>query len=269
LAAYGYASMQKSVRSTGIFYLLAGFIVAGIVRPHIALAIAVSMSASYTWGLTQRTRGSVPMKVLRIVVLTALIAVLYPLTLKLVGLTGATAASMEEYMRSNSEANAAAGGSVVEVHVAPGVIGAIEAFPRGVVRVLLQPFPWEVRNVNSALASLENIFIAFLLIRYARHFRGLIRAVVREPYFLFSGFLTLALLAMFSYIPNLGLLSRERVQLLPFLFALLVAGLRGRPRPASLGMVSMMTEASPPVAQARRSRSVAHSGTALAVQVSL
>ena len=71
-------------------------------------------------------------------------------------------------MRTNGDANASAGGSVVEVQAAPGVIGAIRAFPRGVVRVLLQPFPWEVHNVNAAMAAIENLFIGMYLIRRVR-----------------------------------------------------------------------------------------------------
>jgi type II secretory pathway component PulF len=40
---------------------------------------------------------------------------------------------------------------------------------------------------------------------------------------LFCFALAVELLLMFSILPNLGLISRQRVQLLPFLFAVLVA----------------------------------------------
>ena len=44
--------------------------------------------------------------------------------------------------------------------------GMLSEAPRGVVRVLLEPFPWEVHNVNSGLASFENLLIAWFLLRY-------------------------------------------------------------------------------------------------------
>jgi hypothetical protein len=224
LAAYGYSLMHKSANSRGIGHLVLGFVLTGVVRPHIALALAVSMTTAYMWGLTQNTRGSLPMKLLRVAALLLIVGALYPVTMKFVGLRGElNADNMEEYMRTNGELNARAGGSVVNVQAAPGILGVVEAFPRVAIRVILQPFPWEVTNLNSALAALENLFIGWLILPYFRHFRGLFREMSKEPYILFSGILSLAILAMFTFVPNLGLLSRQRVQLLPFLFAVLVA----------------------------------------------
>jgi hypothetical protein len=95
--------------------------------------------------------------------------------------------------------------------------------PRGVVRVLLEPFPWDVHNLNSGLASIENLLIAWFLLRYGFRARLIWRAIVRQAYLLFCFALAVQLLLMFSILPNLGLISRQRVQLLPFLFAVLVA----------------------------------------------
>ncbi len=224
LSAYGYSAMQKFAKSRGTLHFVGGLVITGVIRPHIALVLVISMAAAYLWGMTQNIRGSAPMKLLRIVVLVAMVGGLYPVALNFVGLSSnASAGVMEDYMQKNSAANAEAGGSVVDVQMTPGILGAIRAFPRGVVRVLLEPFPWEIRNLNSALAALENLFIAFFLFRNIQYLQGLFRAIVRTPYLLFSGFLTLGLLVMFTFLPNLGLLSRERVQLMPFLFAILVA----------------------------------------------
>jgi hypothetical protein len=223
--------MQKSTSTRGFWHFLTGFSIIAIIRPHIALMLAIAMAGAYFWGVTRTARGSVPMKILRVTILVAIIAGLYPLTLSFLGLSGtASTESMEEFMRANGEANARAGGSVVEVQVAPGLGGMIRALPRGVVRVLLEPFPWEVRNVNSALAAAENLFIAALLISYSRRIMVIFRAIARVPYFLFSSFLTVGLLLLFSFLPNLGLLSRQRVQMLPFLFGVLVAPASSRRR---------------------------------------
>jgi len=181
------------------------------------------MGAAYLWGITQTIGGSAPMKLLRTVVLLAIVIGIYPVALNFLGLSDDTAGSVDEYMRANGAANAEAGGSVVDVQVAPGIFGTIRAFPSGVVRVLLQPFPWEVHNFNAGLAALENLFVGWFLLRQATHSRELIRQVVRVPYLLFSGLGMLGLLMMFSLLPNLGLISRQRTQLLPFLFAVLVA----------------------------------------------
>jgi hypothetical protein len=234
MAVYGYSRIQKSSISKGIWHFVAGCAITAVVRPHIALAIVVSMTTAYLWGLTQRTRGSGLMKVLRILVLFAMVSILYPVARDFIGLSeDYSANNVDEYMRRNSASLAQAGGSVVEVEAAPGVAGAIRAFPRGIVRVLLEPFPWEIRNVNAALAAMENLFIAWFVLLHAIRLPKLIQQMVRRPYILFCGFSALALLMMFSLLPNLGLISRERAELLPFLFAPLVAadGVRRRGAP--------------------------------------
>lgn len=224
LSAYGYGMMQKSTSSRGFWHFMAGFSILTLIRPHVALIIAGAMAAAYIWALTQTTQGSLPMKFLRIAVLTTLVGLLYPFTLNFLGLSeNASSENVEEFMRTNGEANARAGGSVVTVQTAPGVTGMIEGIPEGVVRVLLEPFPWQVKNVNAALAAAENLLIAGLLLRYGRRIWALFRGIVRVPYFMFSSFVTVGLLLLFSFLPNLGLISRQRVQLLPFFFSVLVA----------------------------------------------
>ncbi len=232
LAAFGYSNMNRSATLKGLGHFVLGFLITIAIRPHIALAIAGSMAGAYIWGLTRRNVVSLPMKLFRIAVLISLVGGLYPLTLRFAGFSDdASAGNVEEYMERSGEANAA-GGSVVEVQTAPGIVGAIRGFPRAVVRVLLEPFPWEVHNLNAALAAAENLFVGWFILMRARRLRRMVGEVIRRPYFLFAFIITIGLLAMFSYVPNLGLLSRQRAQLLPFLFAVLVAGDLVRPRRA-------------------------------------
>lgn len=225
LAAYGYSAIQKVAIWSGIWHFIAGFSILTIIRPHIALAVAAAMTCAYAWGTATRLRGAVLGKVARIALLTALIGLLYPITMDFVGLReNASVDSIDEVMLKNSASNAELGGSVVEVEVAPGVGGFLRALPRGVVRILLEPFPWEITNPNNALAAAENVLIGIFILLHVVRPRSLLKNTARSPYALFSLFLTVALLMMLSLVPNLGLLSRQRVQLLPFLFAVLVAG---------------------------------------------
>jgi hypothetical protein len=221
MAAYGYSSMLKARHSTGLWHLLAGVAIVTVIRPHIALTLAASMALAYVWGLTQSRRVSIPAKLGTIIMLVAMFALLASVARGFLGLSDVSADSMQEYARERSAGNAI-GGSAVDVQAAPGVAGALLGFPRGVVRVLFQPFPWEIHNFAAALAAAENLFILWFVLTHAGRLRKLFRGMVRRPYILFSSLLACALLLMFSFIPNLGLLSRQRVQLLPFLFALLV-----------------------------------------------
>jgi len=180
------------------------------------------MTIAYLWDLVRARQGSMLAKFTMAVVLIAMFALLASVARGFLGLSDVSADSMQEYVRTQSAGNAI-GGSAVEVQAAPGLAGALLAFPRGVVRVLFQPFPWEIQSFNTGLAAVENLFILWFALSHARRLRELLRGMVRQPYVLFSSLFACALLLMFSLMPNLGLLSRQRAQLLPFLFAPLVA----------------------------------------------
>jgi hypothetical protein len=221
LAAFGYSSMLKPHRR-GFYHLLAGIAIITTIRPHIAVAVAASAAVSYLWGLTKTNRGSILAKFQKIAMLLALLVLLGAVARGFLGLTEVSANSLQEVGQSNGEANQS-GGSVVEVQTGNGVTGTLIGFPRGIVRVLFQPFPWEIHNVNTGLAAAENIFILWFALSHIGRLRKMFRGMAREPYILFSSILAGGLLLMFSLVPNLGILSRERAQLLPFLFALLMA----------------------------------------------
>jgi hypothetical protein len=235
LAAYGYSSILKLGSSTGLGHLLAGVAIMTAVRPHIAVTIAASMAVAYVWGMTKARHISIPGKVLMVVVLVGMFALLASVARGFLGLSDVDVSveSMHENWQGRGAGNAV-GGSAVEVRAAPGVAGTLVAFPRAIVRELFQPFPWEVHNVNAGMAAGENLFILWFALSHLGRFRGLFREILREPYILFSSIFAVGLLFMLSLTPNLGLISRQRAQLLPFLFAPLVAAEVVRPRGARL-----------------------------------
>jgi hypothetical protein len=172
-----------------------------------------------------------------ILMLIAMFALLASVARGFLGLADYSADTMQEYARTLGKGNEI-GGSVVEIQTAPGVAGALLGFPRGIVRVLFQPFPWEVHNVNAGMAAGENLFILWFVLSHAGRLRKLFREMRRKPYVLFSSVLACALLLMFSFLPNLGLLSRERAQLLPFVFVPIVAAETVRKRAPRLARMT-------------------------------
>jgi hypothetical protein len=238
LTAYGYSAMLKLRGSIGLWHVLAGVAIVTVIRPHIAVTLAASMALAYLWGLTHARHASSLAKFTMAIVLIAMFALLASVARGFLGLSDVSADSVQEYARRRSAANAF-GGSAVEVQAAPGVAGALRAFPRGVVRVVFQPFPWEIQSFNTGLAAVENLFIFWFALSHARRLRELLRGMVREPYVLFSSLLACTVLLMFSLMPNLGILSRQRTQLLPFLFAPLIAAETARKRVPRLARVTL------------------------------
>jgi hypothetical protein len=94
--------------------------------------------------------------------------------------------------------------------------------PAAIGRVLFRPYPTEAHNAQALLSSLEGVALMALLIwRLPRMIRGL-SSLRRRPYLMFSLFFTVGFVTVFSAIFNLGILARQRSQVLPFVLVLLV-----------------------------------------------
>jgi hypothetical protein len=109
------------------------------------------------------------------------------------------------------------------------------AFPKSVVTILFRPFPWEAHSFTASAAALEGAFLVLLLVAGRRRFAAAIRATRREPYLLVALAYSLVFIYLFASLPNLGVIARERIQLLP-IFVVLLAW----PAPPALGRLDRM-----------------------------
>lgn len=232
MAAFGYSSLLKG-GGKGLWHLIGGITITTIIRPHISVAFIAAATASYIVGLTRNRRTSILLKMEIVVLLLVMFVGLASITQRFLKLEDVSVDTLAEYGEEHSAGNNT-GGSAVDVHVGSGLTGVLLALPEGIIRILFQPFPWEVRNSTMGLAALENLYILWFMLGHMARLRSLFRRILKEPYALFSILFALALLLMLSLTPNLGLLSRQRVQLLPFVFAPLIAADFIRRRPSSL-----------------------------------
>ncbi len=103
--------------------------------------------------------------------------------------------------------------------------GTLPTTPQGVglalVTVLFRPFPWEASNLFFLVSGAEGLILIGLLLY---RFRDVGRAVWdarRIGYLAFALVFVVLFIFFFSTISNFGILVRQRVQVLPFLFVLL------------------------------------------------
>jgi hypothetical protein len=94
------------------------------------------------------------------------------------------------------------------------------ALPSATISVLFRPFPFEARSALQLLTSLEGLVLAYLIAQKA-NWRRLCGDGRTHPYVILALTYTLIFIVGFSNIANFGILARQRVQLLPFVFALL------------------------------------------------
>jgi hypothetical protein len=202
LTVFGYASV-------GVVRLLAisgGLLLAMGIRPHIAMMLAVCVAAA-EW--LKPVRSMSWQQILRGVVLAALAAFTVVSGLEQFGLDDA--ASVEAFIDTKAAATQT-GGSRISVVSGPA------ALPMAFVNVLMRPFPWEVRNPLIAISVLE-IFLFWGLVGSAGLPRAFFRAWRRSQALRYLVPVTVVLIVFYgAFVSNLGILARQRVVVLPFLF---------------------------------------------------
>jgi len=106
-------------------------------------------------------------------------------------------------------------------------------YPAAFFTVMFRPTLLEVKSTTSALAALESAVVLVLAVASRRRIIAGIRSAPREPYLLMAGLYTLAFAFAWSSLGNLGIIARQRVQVLPFLvlfFAILPSAVPGDQR---------------------------------------
>lgn len=223
LASLGIARLLKDGTGSSLVLIAAGMFVSGIIRPHVTAMQASAAVAALLFA--KQGVGVARMPGRRIVLLAfagvGLAAVMLTAASSF-GITLEDASAVEGQIDSvltNVEEQTDKGGSSVE----GGFITSPAQFPEAAIRVLFRPFPNEAHNLPALAASLEGAFLLVLLIwklpaMLRRGFR-----IRRDPYVLYALFFTIGFIIAFSSFLNLGLMARQRSQVMPFLMVLLVA----------------------------------------------
>jgi hypothetical protein len=96
----------------------------------------------------------------------------------------------------------------------PGDLG------HALITVPFRPFPTEGHNWQAQLAGLEGVILLLILLAVLPSLASFPRLVLRRPYVAMATAYSLGFVIAFSNVGNFGILTRQRAQLLPFLFVL-------------------------------------------------
>ena len=94
-------------------------------------------------------------------------------------------------------------------------------FVHAAITVPFRPFPTEGHNRQAQIAGLEGVLLLGLILISLPRLASLPRAVLRLPYVAMATAYSVGFIIAFSNVGNFGILTRQRAQLLPFLFVLL------------------------------------------------
>jgi hypothetical protein len=225
IAAFGAARLFAGRRvGRGAVLFVLGLAGTAMVRPHFAGLFAVAATVGYLVG---RPR----LEARRLVPAAKLFAVAVSVVVAAVLLSQTERFFRESNLGGGSITSAAGIGSVLEETARrtstggsrfdPVSVGSPQGLAIAGVTVLFRPFPFEADNLPTMLAAIEGVFLLVLVITRLPWILSALRHVRDQPYvaaaFVYCGATVIAL----SSVANFGILTRQRVLLLPMLLVLL------------------------------------------------
>ena len=219
MAAYGAARILTRMRG-GFAIVALGVAGTVAVRPHVGIILVVSLVPAYLFRRPP-AGGSLLGPVAKlggIVVLGITLAVVVGQASELFGVKDRFDAEAVSQIRQRARDQTSVAGSSFgnqSTDLSPS------AFPSALVSVLFRPFPWEAGNPLAFGASLEGTFLLALFVVCRGRVVGAIRSVLHTPYVVLCLSYSVLFVYGFSSFANFGVLTRQRVQVFPFLLVLL------------------------------------------------
>jgi len=228
LIAYGVATAFKNGLVRSLWPLCAGLTLVAVIRVHIALVLIVAAAGAALWPQTGSRRVS---RLGTAALLIGMISILVPITASFVGLREITPANVVELQFKDGDRTSEGGSAFDQASANDRSLARV---PIGMWNLLARPYPWEAHSPTVALAAAENILIIWLVACALGRATRVWSYVRASRYLLFCAFSAVGLLVALSQIRNAGTASRERVQILPFLLAVLLAANVKRRLPSKL-----------------------------------
>lgn len=217
IATYGFARVHARGGLSGYGLLAAGLAIIMTVRPHMAGILAIAFIFPHMLGANRTGLSGLALKIVgfpALVALTVLLVTQAETYVEMRDFSGGKQVVMQV-----ARNNAGMGGSTYGGSLAARL--ALAPF------ILIRPFPFEVRNVQAAIASLEGMGLLVLFVRRRKVVYGTLSRIRSNPFAMFLVLYTIEFSIIFgASITNFGLLNRQRVMLLPFALMLFLGDSR-------------------------------------------
>lgn len=222
LATLGISRLLRHFEVSGLLMAGVGLYLAAQIRPHIALMLAIAGLLAFAFmrrGTAKSTGGArrLALLIIAIVGLTfawGAFADDFQVSLEGSGDTSDPGTFLEQVSNQTAQ-----GGSEIE---GGGAVAGPQDLPAATLKVLFRPLVFEADNLAMMLSAVEGTaLLLFSIWKIPQAWRN--RKMVRgNPLLLLSFFYTGGFVIAFNSILNLGIMARQRVQVLPFFLALLI-----------------------------------------------
>lgn len=218
LAFWGLASFYRQGKIMGLLGTATGLIVAGVIRPHVALFVLVAGAVTYGVGLLFFVRKRPMVWWAGIMIFAFLATIVTRMAIPYFERAGLSDFSIEE-IRSFYEFRQQAtlqGGSKAIPPVVFSLAGPIAAIPY----VLFRPLLFEARSLQMAVASIESLVWLVLFFRWRQTFMDRMRRIFTDPFTLHLVVFVWIMMMAHTIAGNLGIIARQRTVFLPLIWML-------------------------------------------------
>ena len=214
----------------GIGPAVLGLLAVGMVRPHVAMIVLVALLIGlFAWRMGERSRVVLHLAAIALVFAGAMW--LTDASASLFGLE--QFAAIEDVSTALDFAQART--SQDQARFAAVRVDSVVAYPWAAVTVLVRPFPWEAPNALALLSSIEGVALGLLATFALPGLLGERSKFLTRGLLLNASAFSAVFIFLFSALGNFGILTRQRVQVIPFVLLFIAIGLgyerrRSQPR---------------------------------------
>lgn len=224
MSALGIAQWFRYHTWRGLLKALIGLALVVVFRPYVALAAALSLALTTLVSRERKAPLSVAKTATILLLMAPLIFFMWQSVSYMTGITEVSGESIVGRISAQGVNTRTGGGSDVATTEVHGTRAFVYQLPEGTIRLLFRPFPWEAKSPLMLLAALDNLILIGILVVKRHNVMDTLLHLRTRPFAFFCVVLSIALAMIFSTIPNLGLLMREKTQVTPFLYILAFSG---------------------------------------------
>jgi hypothetical protein len=217
LMAYGSALLLSGYRTWAVPLLL-GLAATAVVRPHITAALFTALVLA--WFLRKRPRPATELTPLTYLggatVILGAGAVVASSAASFLGLDSLTVSGVDSAISDTTELTDEGGSTFT-----PASVRSPLDMPMAAFTVIFRPMIFEATNPQMLLAAAEGALLLGLVALSWRSLAKLPGRLRRQPYLILCIVYTIVFVYAFSNFGNFGILTRQRVQVLPFVLVFL------------------------------------------------
>lgn len=221
LTTWGAAQFIIRSRISGLWVAIVSLVFMFLIRPEIGLIASIAFITAFVLRTPSRNKRAFSIQLVGVPAILMIGFIVLSRATSFLGIEDLSLSTVLDVMTEQSSRVFDEGRS--GSNFVPPEVGTVTWIPEAFITVLFRPFPWEVDNVPALIQAFDGALLAGILILSSARFVRAIRSEGQNPITIFSIVFMLMSVIALATLGNFGLLARQRVIVLPFIFMMISA----------------------------------------------